>query len=145
MQVSMNFINKANKIILEVSKIEVFRLEHKSSGLGPYQAKYNAKNEFADKFHIMPKYNPAPSSDNTLPKDMFSRNINSLIFAFSSIQQMKRWFTSNGIRFLLDTGEFNIISKKIPADSVFCGEYQCAIDVTEWRAAPAKIVRLTNI
>lgn len=143
----MEFLVTAERLISEASKTDVFRIEHVVSKLGPYRAGYEAGEEFAKKFKLSAKYNPDPIRDNSL-KDAANKTskdiswyIRNGIFAFGSIQDMKRWFTSKGIQFLLDTGEFHIVKKSVPSEKVICGEFQCVVDKKAWDSASAKVVK----
>jgi hypothetical protein len=123
--------------ITEASKVEVFRLEHKVQKLGPYHAGYKQGGDFAKQFPVQLKYNPDPSKDPAFTTDILKNGV----FGFSSLFDMKRWFTSKGIRFLLDTDEFHVIKKSVPADAVVCGNAQCVVDRKKWEKVPSKTVK----
>ncbi len=121
----------------EANKTDVYRIEHKAQKLGPYHAGYQAGGDFAKQFPISLKYNPDPSKDPAFTTDILKNGV----FGFTSIQQMKRWFSSKGIRFLLDTDEFQIIKKSLPVDKVICGDSQCVTDKRLWSKIPSKTVK----
>jgi len=123
--------------ITEANSVEVFRIEHIKSSLGPYQAKYPQSEDFAKEFPISIKYNPDPKKDHLLRPF-----IKDGIFGFTTLLQMKRWFSSEGIKFLLDTGEFHVIKKNIPSDAVVSNDVQCVVNKKAWAKATAKVVRI---
>lgn len=145
----MKFFSLAQQLIVEATYVDVYRIEHKKSGLGPYRAGYKEGEEFAKRFPISVKYNPAPLNDHSLVVaakiagvDLQSA-IKNGIFAFSDLKQMRRWFTADGIDFLINTGVFHIVKKQVPPESAICGITQCVVDGAAWNKAPSKSVAQT--
>lgn len=121
----------------EANTIDVFRIEHIQQGKGPYHAGYQQGEDFAKQFPISIKYNPDPNKDPILQPA-----IKNGVFGFISILQMKRWFTGKGIKFLVDTGEFHVIKKTVPASSVVSNDVQAVVDKKAWNKAKAKKVKI---
>jgi hypothetical protein len=136
--------------IIEAKGVEVFRIEHIKNKTGPYQTKLKDGSRFdlADTFPINLKYNPPPIKDNSL-KDAanktgmdISKWIREGVFCFNSEFQMKRWFTSKAIKWMVDEKEFQVVRKVVPADKVICGEFQCVVNKTAWNKASSKIIKI---
>lgn len=135
--------------------IDVYRIEHKTDKKGPYQAELHTDNgsvKFYEKFPQNPRDNPAPMKDNSL-KDAVNKHdvihkdiswwIREGVFAFTSIQQMRKWFTKKGIMWLTDElGTFNVIKKSIPSDSVAVGELQSLVLNKAWNKSKEKIIKI---
>lgn len=136
--------------INEASGVELFRIEHVKDKTGPYQTKLKDGSTFdlSDTFPINLKYNPPPLKDDSLKdaanatdKDI-SKWIRDGVFCFNSIFQMKRWFTSKAINWLIDEKEFQIVKKTVKSDKVICGEFQCVVNKDAWNKAASKIIRI---
>jgi len=138
-----------DSIMESVSKKYIFRLEHIDTHQGPYQTKLKdgSKFDLADKFPISPRENPAPIKDKRLVDNAgglseLKHFIDNGIFAFESMQHLRKWFGSKAIRWMLDDiSEFVIIKKSVPEDTIIYGDSQCIVDAKTWIKATAKTVK----
>lgn len=137
------------------NNIDVFRIEHKETKQGPYQAELHTDSgsiKFYEKFPQNPRDNPSPLKDTTL-KDAVNNHetihkdiswwIREGVFAFTSIQQMRKWFSTKGIIWLTDELQtFNVIKKSVPIDSIAIGELQSVVLNKVWFKSKDKIIKI---
>jgi len=144
----MKFIKLSSEIISESKKIYIYRIQHSDSKYGPYNAKMKNGKTFEDNtgHHIgaTPKYTPNPRTDKSLisklkPGDTISNVIKFGIFGFSSLQQIRRWFTDKVIDSLLEN-EFEIVKKLIDPEDIIIGDHQVIVKKLTWIQAPSKKV-----
>lgn len=129
----------------------VYRIQHSESGLGPY---------FADVFYEGCKFyvhewidhskfnNPEPECDSLLCvnfekkhgikkwQPIADRAKENYIYAFNNEKQLKKWFGSKTLAFLIKSVGFDVVVKEIPDEFVLTGYSQCLVDAAAWIEAP---------
>lgn len=131
--------------------MKIFRIQHEHTGQGPY---------FADVFYMGKKFyvhewidhskfnNPEPECDSLLCvnfekkhgikkwQPIADRAKEDYIYAFCTERQLKKWFGSKTLAFLIDSVGFDVVVKEIPDDKVIAGYSQCLVETAAWFEAP---------
>lgn len=137
--------------------MQVFRLQHPNTGVGPYISQGKVHNIY-DEFDIFwlndvmdnMKHSPEPSDDSILVDNFrkqfpncYSICADGYLFGFNNMAKACRWFGSTAILKMMHHYGFDLIVKEVSDDDVVVGESQCMVTENGWNKS--EIVRLLSV